>query len=243
MVFLFRAFSKYMRFHILTIFPNIFECYFKESILKRAKEKGLIDIKIYNLRDFTKDKHKSVDDKPYGGGPGMVLMVEPIFKAIKKIESEVISKKSKKSIILMSAKGRSFNQKIAEKFSKFDDLILICGRYEGVDERVAKYIADEEISIGDYILTGGEIPAIVVVDAVSRFIPNVLGNICSLEQKRFPDKVTSYPVYTRPSVFKPKEIWENCPLRFCKKGIWKVPEILLSGDHKKIEKWREKHSR
>ena len=230
-----------MRFHILTIFPNIFECYFKESILRRAKEKGLIDIKIYNLRDFTKDRHRSVDDKPYGGGPGMVLMVEPIFKAIKKIESEVISKKSKKNIILMSAKGKKFNHKIAEKFSKFDDLILICGRYEGVDERVAKYIADEEISIGDYILTGGEIPAIVIIDAVSRFIPNVLGNVYSLEQKRFPGKIASYPVYTRPAVFEPKKIWKNCPLRFCKKKIWKVPEVLLSGDHKKIKEWREKH--
>ncbi|MBU4285061.1 tRNA (guanosine(37)-N1)-methyltransferase TrmD [Patescibacteria group bacterium] len=204
-----------MKFNIITIFPDIFDSYFSESIIKRAQAKKLVDIKIHNLRDYTDDKHRQVDDKPYGGGPGMVMMVEPILKAIKKI------KKGKAKIILFSPKGKKFNQEMAKRFSKLNQLIMICGRYEGVDERVAKYIADEEISIGDYILTGGEIPAMIVVDAVSRFIPGVLGKHESLEEIK-----GSYPVYTRPE----STLIKN------KKRI--VPKVLLSGNHKKIEEWR-----
>jgi tRNA (guanine37-N1)-methyltransferase len=208
-----------IKFDIITIFPDIFTSYFKESIIKRAQEKKLVRINIHNLRDYTKDKHKTIDDKPYGGGPGMVMMVEPIFKAVSALKkSKVKSQKSK--VILFSARGKKFDQKMAKRFSKLDRLILICGRYEGVDERVAKYIADEEISIGDYVLTGGEIPAMIVIDAVSRLIPGVLGKEESLEEIK-----GSYPVYTRPEDFQK----------------WKIPKTLLSGNHKKIREWRKRH--
>jgi tRNA (guanine37-N1)-methyltransferase len=204
-----------IKFDIITIFPDIFDSYFNESIIKRAQNKGLIKINIHDLRDYTVDKHKTVDDSPYGGGPGMVMMVEPIYKAVKKI-----GKNKKSKVILFSAKGKKFDQKMAKRFSKLNNLIMICGRYEGVDERVAKKIADEEISIGDYVLTGGEIPAMIVVDAVSRLIPGVLGKKESLEELK-----GSYPAYTRPEEF----------------NKWQVPKILLSGDHKKIKEWRKRY--
>jgi len=213
-----------MKFDIITIFPDIFKSYFSESIIKRAQKKGLVKIDIHNLRDYTNDKHKSVDDSPYGGGPGMVMMVGPIFKAIKKIK-----KNKNNKVILFSPKGKKFDQKMAKRFSKLDQLIMICGRYEGVDERVAKYIADEEISVGDYVLTGGEIPAMILVDAVSRLIPGVIA-IESLKEESFGLRKSQYlancqyeyPQYTRPKEFQG----------------WKVPKILLSGNHKKIEEWR-----
>lgn len=218
-----------MQFDIITIFPKIFDSYFNESIIKRAQKKGLIKINIHNLRDYTTDRHKTVDDKPYGGGPGMVMMVEPIFRAVQKIKNKKLKTKNtnkKQKIILFSPKGKKFDQKMARRFSKLNRLILICGRYEGVDERVAKYIADEVISVGDYILSGGEIPAMIVVEAVSRLIPGVLGKHESLEEIK-----GSYPVYTRPEVFYPDP--KN------KKKTWCVPKILLSGNHKKIEEWRK----
>ncbi len=207
-----------MRFEIITIFPNIFKSYFSESIIKRAQKKKLVKINIHNLRDYTNDKHKTVDDKPYGGGPGMVVRADVIYKAVKALTKLKI-KNEKLKIILFSAKGKKFDQKMAKRFSKLDKLIMICGRYEGVDKRVAKYIVDEEVSVGDYVLTGGEIPAMIVVDAVSRFIPGVLGKYESLEEIK-----GSYPVYTRPEKFKK----------------WSVPKVLLSGNHKKIEEWRKK---
>ena len=207
-----------IKFDIITIFPEIFKSYFSESIIKRAQKKGLIKINIHNLRDYTNDKHRTVDDKPYGGGPGMAMMVEPIYKAVKKI-SRVAGPRfaGKSKVILFSTKGKKFDRKMAKRFSKLDKLIMICGRYEGVDERVAKYIADEEVSIGDYVLTGGEIPAMIVTDAVARLIPGVLGKKESLEEIK-----GSYPVYTRPKAFK----------------SWRVPKVLLSGNHKKIKEWR-----
>lgn len=210
-----------IKFNIITIFPNIFQSYFSESIIKRAQEKKLVKIKVHNLRDFTNDKRNSVDDKPYGGGPGMVMMVEPILKAVKKIGKPHSAKASRGGTrtILFSTRGKKFDQKMAKRFSKLNQLIMICGRYEGVDERIAKYIADEEVSIGDYILTGGEIPAMIIVDAVSRFIPGVLGKHESLEEIK-----GSYPVYTKPE-------------KFLK---WSVPKVLLSGNHKKIDEWRVK---
>lgn len=219
-----------MKFDIITIFPEIFSSYFGESILKRAQEKKLIKIGIRDLRKFSTDKHKKVDDKAYGGGPGMVLKIEPIAKAIDSIlKLKVKSKKlkAKSRIILFSTRGKKFDNKIAKRLSKYDQLILICGRYEGVDERVAKYIADEEISIGDFVLTGGELPAMVVVDSVSRHIPGVLGKQESLEEIK-----GSYPVYTRPEVFVPDK--KN------NKKVWRVPKVLMSGDHKAIEEWRKK---
>ena len=211
-----------MRFNIITIFPNIFDSYFKESIIKRAQDKKIVKINIHNLRDYTKDKHKTVDDKPYGGGPGMILKVEPIFTAVSKLKK---TKNKKSKVILLSPKGKKFDQKTASRFSKLDQIILICGRYEGVDERVAKHIADEEISIGDYVLTGGELPAMVIVDAVSRLIPAVLGKKESLKEESFLKKdYLEYPQYTRPENFQG----------------WRAPKVLLSGNHEKIEEWKKK---
>jgi len=206
--------------------------------LRRAQQKKKIKIKIYNLRDFTDDKRKTVDDRPFGGGPGMVLKVEPILKAINKIK-KICPERSRK-IILLSAKGKKFDQKKAKTLTKFKNIILICGRYEGVDERVAKHIANEEISIGDYILSGGELGAMVIVETVSRLISGVLGNEESIEENRYNKKqntrkniqaVGSYPVYTRP---------EEIKIEKKKRG---VPKVLLSGDHKKIEKWRSKQAK
>jgi tRNA (guanine37-N1)-methyltransferase len=216
-----------IRFDILTIFPSAFS-YLNTSILKKAQDKNLIEIKIWNLRDFAFDKRKKVDDRPFGGGPGMVLKIEPIYYALEKIKKDYRTRKRK--IILTDLKGIKFNQKLAQKLSKEKNLIIICGHYEGVDERVNKLV-DLKISVGPYILTGGELPAMIIVDAVSRFIPGVLHNIDSLE-KIENNKILSYPVYTRPRIFITKD----------KKKL-KVPEVLISGNHKKIEEWKKKHKK
>lgn len=223
-----------MRFEIITIFPEIFGSYFGESIIKRAQKSKLIDVRVHNLRNFTLDKHKTVDDTPYGGGVGMVLKVEPVYRAIKSIK-----KRKKTRIILFSAKGKRYTQKDVRRLSKYDNLILVCGRYEGMDERVAEKIADEEISIGDYVLTGGEIPAMVLVDSISRMIPGVLGNIKSSEgESHSKDGYLEYPQYTKPENFSPY----GRPA-VGRKTNWKVPKILLSGNHEKIKEWRKKHSK
>ena len=216
-----------MKFDIITIFPEIFSSYFNESIISRAQKKKIIEIKIHNLRDFTTDKHQTTDDTPYGGGAGMVMKVEPIYEAIKSIKSE--SKRPRKTrIILFSAKGRRYTQADAKRLSKYDNLILICGRYEGVDERVAKYIADEEISIGDYVLTGGEIPAMILVDSASRLLPGALGNNQSIKDESHGVKgYLEYSQYTKPEKFLE----------------WNVPKVLLSGNHKKIEEWKKEQSK
>jgi len=233
-----------IQFDIITIFPRIFDSFLKESFIKRAREKGLIKINIHNLRDFTKNIHKTVDDRPYGGGLGMVLKIEPIYKAVQFLKSKVKTTypptalppkerapRQKSKVILFTPRGRKFNQKTAYQFSKLDQIILICGRYEGVDERVAKYLADLELSIGDYDLMGGELPAMVVIETVARLIPGVLGKPELLKERITKEKgFIEYPQYTRPEVFTPK------------KGVyWKVPKVLLSGHHKKIEDWRRKH--
>ena len=210
-----------MKFDIITIFPKILDSYINESIIKRAREKGLIKITAHNLRDYTTDKHHKVDDKPYGGGTGMVFKVEPIFKAVQKLK--VKSSKLKVRTILFSTRGKRFTSKEAKRLSKYDQLVMICGRYEGVDERIAKYVADEEISLGDFVLAGGELPAMVVAEAVSRYIPGVLGKYESLE-----DIKGSFPAYTRPEVFTTK----------LKTISWRVPKVLLSGHHKEIGKFR-----
>jgi len=212
-----------VRFDIITIFPDAFRSYLKESLLGRAQKRGLVSIKVWNLRDFSPDKHKSVDDKPFGGGPGMVLKIEPIYKAIEFIKRKASSAKRQK-VILFSLRGRKLDSKIAKRLAKCDELILICGRYEGVDERVAEYIADEEISIGDYVLSGGELPAMVLIESISRLLPGFLGKKESLE-----DIKGSYPTYTRPAEFSPKKSLK-----------WSVPKVLLSGDHKKINSWRKR---
>ena len=219
-----------MRFDIVTIFPNIFNPFLKESFIKRAQERGLIEIFIHNLREFTTDKHQHVDDRPYGGGLGMVLKIEPIYKALKSIKSK--SKKRKVKVILFTPRGKQFNQKIAYRLSKLDQVIMICGRYEGVDERVAKYIADLKLSIGPYDLMGGELPAMVVIETITRLIPGVIGKPEFLKERLKKEGFVEYPQYTRPEVFSPK------------KGVyWKVPKVLLSGHHQKIKEWREKHKK
>ncbi|HOF42779.1 MAG TPA: tRNA (guanosine(37)-N1)-methyltransferase TrmD [Candidatus Moranbacteria bacterium] len=215
-----------MNFDIITIFPKIFDSYFNESIIKRARKAGAVKINVHNLRDYATDKHKTVDDTPYGGGAGMVMKVEPISKVVESIKSQGESQKTR--TILFSAKGKRFTQKDVKRLSKYDRLILICGRYEGVDERVAQHVAGEEISIGDFVLTGGEIPAMVVVDSIARLIPGVLGNEQSpLIESHSKEGYLEYPQYTKPEIF----------------NGWKVPEILLSGNHGEIEKWRKKKSK
>jgi tRNA (guanine37-N1)-methyltransferase len=211
-----------MRFDIITIFPEIFDSYFNESILKRAIDKRLIKIKLWDLRKFSKNKHKKVDDRPYGGGPGMVLEVGSIYRGVKKILVSVKSRKQSR-VILFSPSGEKLDEAMARRLAKYKQLVLICGRYEGVDERVAERVADETVSIGDYVLSGGELPAMVLTEAVARFVPGVLGKYESLEAIK-----GSYPVYTRPEIFKPEKD---------KRG-WKVPGVLLKGDHKAIADWR-----
>jgi tRNA (guanine37-N1)-methyltransferase len=226
------------RFHVVTIFPEIFDSYIGESLFKRAQEKKLLSVQMYNLRDFSNDRHQKVDDRPFGGGPGMVFKVEPVYRAVAAIMKKIGRGASRKSsnkkdgaakqrkvrTILFSTRGEKLDAKIAQRLARYDDLILICGRYEGVDERVAEHIADEEISIGDFVLSGGELPALVLTEAVGRFIPGFLGKGESLEEIN-----GSFPTYTRPEIFKTK-----------KGRPWIVPKVLLSGDPKKITEWRRK---
>ncbi len=206
-----------MRFDIVTIFPKLFSPYLGESILKRAQAKKKIRVVLHDLRDFTTDKHRSVDDKPYGGGVGMVMKVEPVYLALR-----AVPKLKKRRVILLSAKGKRFTQAEARRLAKYQQLVLLCPRYEGIDERVLQYV-DEELSIGDYVLTGGELPALIVIDAVTRLLPGVLGkDESSVDESHSQSGVLEYPHYTRPEVF----------LR------QRVPKVLLSGDHKKIQTWR-----
>ncbi|HTZ11865.1 MAG TPA: tRNA (guanosine(37)-N1)-methyltransferase TrmD [Candidatus Margulisiibacteriota bacterium] len=209
-----------MRIDIITIFPKMFEGVLNESIIKRAQAKGKVRIFVHDLRDYTEDKHRKVDDRPFGGGSGMLMRPEPLFKAIKKLKTR------EAKVILLSPQGEKLTQKIAKESSNFKHLILICGHYEGVDERVRLKLAEREISIGDYVLTGGELPAMVLVDALVRLLPGVLGDKNSLNFESFEGNLLEYPHYTRPARFK---------------GM-AVPRILLSGDHKKIESWRKKES-
>jgi len=209
-----------MKIDILTLFPKMFKGPFDESIIKRAQKKGLIEIQTHDLRKWTKDKRKTVDDRPFGGGTGMILMVEPIYKALRDLKN----KNSK--VILMDPRGRTFNQKIAGNLAKEKHLIFICSHYEGVDERVKKHLVDEEISIGDYVLTGGELPAMIIIDTLIRQIPGVLIKPEASSKESFSENLLEYPQYTRPANFKG----------------WKITEVLLSGNHKKIDKWRQKKS-
>jgi tRNA (guanine37-N1)-methyltransferase len=219
-------------FHVLTIFPEFFEGPFEHGVIKRARDTGAIEIRIHNLRDWTSDRHKTVDDRPFGGGEGMLLKPEPLFQAVESIfPSEQAGQASglSRKTVLLSAQGRLFNQKVANEFSGLPELLLICGRYEGVDERVAEHLADAELSIGNYVLSGGELAAAVVVDAVARQLPGVLGNESSAVFESFQDgghagAVLDCPQYTRPAEFRG----------------WKVPEVLLSGNHEEIRRWRQR---
>ena len=210
-----------MRFDIITIFPEMFGSAFSAGVIKKALERGFIEVYVHNLRDFASDKHKQIDDRPFGGGQGMVLKIEPIFAAVEKIK-----RRKETPVYLLSPQGRKFDSRFAEELAQDSQIILICGRYEGVDERVVQYLATDEISIGDYVLTGGEPAAIVVVDGVSRFIRNVVGKRESVKNDSFFEDLLDFPQYTRPRNFR---------------GM-KAPEVLFSGDHNKIESWRRKKS-
>lgn len=212
-----------MKYCVITIFPEIFHAYLNEGILKKALQKGLIEVHVHNLRDFTKDKHKTVDDYPYGGGSGMVMKPEPFFDAM----SALFPDKAQRRVIMLSPAGKKFDQSTAEELSKENrQLVFLCGRYEAIDERVKIALVDDEISIGDYILTGGELAALVIIDAITRLLPGGLGNNRSVEAESFSWGILDYPHYTRPSLFR----------------TMLVPEILLSGNHKEIMRWRRKEA-
>jgi tRNA (guanine37-N1)-methyltransferase len=211
-------------FHVVTIFPEFFRGPFEHGVVARAQSAGLLQIQVHNLREWTFDRHKTVDDRPFGGGEGMVLKPEPLFRAVESVWPE---RTPDRKIVLLSAQGRLFNQVMARRLSEASGLLLICGRYEGVDERVAEHLADEEIAIGDYVLSGGELAAAVVIDAVARLIPGVLGNEDSRVFESFGcDGVLDCPHYTRPADFRG----------------WKVPEVLLNGNHAEIRQWRRQRA-
>lgn len=213
-----------MQFDIVTIFPSLFDSYLGESLIKKGCEKKKIKVNVHNLREWTKDRHKTVDDKPFGGESGMVMKAEPFYKAVKDIKLSGAKTKT----ILFTPRGKIFNQKKASYFASYDQIIMLCGRYEGVDERVAKFIADETVSVGKYVLMGGEIPAMAVVESVSRLVPGVIGKENFLKEKVREGGFFEYPQYTRPEVLEIDG----------KKR--KVPKTLLSGNHKEIKAWRNK---
>ena len=211
---------KQLRSDIVTIFPQMIESCLKQGVIGRAIDRGLIDVRIHDLRDFTEDRHRVVDDMPYGGGPGMVLKCEPIFRAV---DSIVATAERPPEVILTSPQGKKFTHEMAERLSQKSHLVMLCGRYEGVDERVREQVVTEEISIGDYVLSGGELPAMVLIEAMVRQIPGVLGDADSAKYDSFADGLLEYPQYTRPATF----------------NGWSVPDVLLSGHHAEISKWRE----
>lgn len=216
-----------MRFHVLTLFPDMIINGLNTSITGRAILKGIISLEATNIRDFSTNKHMKVDDYPYGGGAGMVMQAEPVYKSYKYVENKIKDYSSKKPrVIYLTPQGKVFNQNMAEEFAREDDLIFLCGHYEGIDERVLEMIVTDNVSIGDYVLTGGELPAMVMIDSISRLVEGVLNNDDSAKYESFAENRLEYPQYTRPEVFMDKE----------------VPKVLLSGNHKLIAKWREEES-
>lgn len=213
-----------MRIDILCLFPEMFISPLNQSIIKRAKERGLADIVVHNIRDYTHNKHRTVDDYPYGGGPGMVLKPEPVFEAAEEIKQQIST--SEMPIILLTPQGRLFNQQVAHELALYSHLMLICGHYEGIDERVREHLATDEISIGDYVLSGGELAAMVMVDAVVRLIPGALGSPTSAGSDSYSEGLLEYPQYTRPKVYRG----------------WSVPQILFSGNHGEIAQWRRRQA-
>lgn len=236
-----------MKFHILTIFPEILDSYISKGMLRIAQEKKIIKIKTHDIRKWSTNPQKNVDDKPYGGGPGQVLMVEPVAKAVKDVKKKKCKDEKKRKVILLSAKGKRWNQQMAKRYAKLDEVIFICPRYEGHDERIKKFV-DEEVSIGEFVLTGGELGAAVIIDSVSRLLPGVLGKKESLtEESHSTPGYLEYPQYTRPEIFTYKQSATsksstNQPINKSTKQL-KVPNVLLSGDHKKIKEWREKQGK
>jgi tRNA (guanine37-N1)-methyltransferase len=210
-----------MKIDVLTLFPAMFAGPLDESIIKRARDEGLLDLKIHQLRDYTHDRHKTVDDRPFGGGPGMLLKPEPIFEAVEALGRE------RTRVVLLTPAGRPFTQAIARELAAQEHLLLICGSYEGFDERIREHLADDELSIGDYVLTNGALPAMVIIDTVTRLLPGVLGDDESSQEESFTHELLEYPHYTRPADFR---------------GM-KVPEVLLSGNHAEIAKWRAEQAR
>lgn len=216
-----------MRFHIVTVFPDFFSGPFQHGIIGRAQADGKLEIRIHDLRNWTYDRHRTVDDRPFGGGEGMLLKPQPLFEAVRAILPD---RSGKRNVVLLSAQGRPFDQSMAREFSGLEELLLICGRYEGVDERVSEHLVDDEVSIGDFVLSGGELAAAVIVDAVGRLLPGVLGNKNSSLNESFSDQnegLLDCPQYTRPADFRG----------------WKVPEVLLGGNHEEIKRWRRDASR
>ena len=208
-----------MKFHVLTIFPEFFDGPFRHGVVAKAGEAGVISVQMHDLRQWTFDRHRSVDDRPFGGGEGMLLKAEPVFLATEAIFPE---KSDTRKVVLLSAQGKLFTQQTARRLSQMSELLLICGRYEGIDERVASHLVDEEISIGDFVLSGGELAAALVIDAVARLLPGVLGNEASRANESFSESLLDYPHYTRPADFRG----------------WKIPEVLQSGNHEAIRQWR-----
>ena len=217
-----------MQFDIFTILPEVFPIYLDTSILKRARERGLIDVRVHNIRDYTHDKHHTTDDTPYGGGGGMVMKPEPVFEAVESVLglAPLLSQPTPVPVILLTPQGRVFTQRVAEELSSYERIALLCGRYEGVDERIRQHLVTDEISIGDYVLTGGELPALMIIDAVSRLLPGVLGDPTGAEDDSHSMGLLEYPHYTKPPEFR---------------GL-KIPEVLLSGNHAKIEQWRREQA-
>ena len=217
-----------MQFEVFTLLPEVFPPYLESSILQRARQRGLIDVHVHNIRDYAHDKHHTTDDTPYGGGGGMVMKPEPVFEAVETILGFTSNQTqlAPVPIILLTPQGRVFTQRVAEELSVHERIALLCGRYEGVDERIREHLVTDEISIGDYVLTGGELPALMMIDAISRLIPGVLGDPTGAEDDSHSMGLLEYPHYTRPPEFRG----------------WQVPEVLLSGDHAKIEKWRREQS-
>lgn len=211
-----------IRFDILSVFPGMFTSAFECSLLKKAQEKSLIEIQVHDIRHYAQDRHRMTDDAPYGGGGGMVMKVEPIDLALQAVAPD----RNQALVVLLTPQGETFRQKIAEELAAYPRIVLICGHYEGLDERVREHLADREISIGDYVLTGGELPAMILVDAVARLVPGVLGNAVSAATDSFTTGLLEYPQYTRPAEY----------------GNWKVPDVLISGHHREIEKWRRRES-
>ena len=217
-----------MQFEVFTLLPEVFPPYLESSILLRARQRGLLDVRVHNIRDYTHDKHHTTDDTPYGGGGGMVMKPEPVFEAIESVLgiSTVEPQPAAIPVILLTPQGRVFTQRVAEELSSHERIALLCGRYEGVDERIREHLVTDEISVGDYVLTGGELPALLIIDAVSRLLPGVLGDPTGAQDDSHSMGLLEYPHYTKPAEFRG----------------WKVPEILLSGDHGKIDKWRREQS-
>ncbi|MBK7455368.1 MAG: tRNA (guanosine(37)-N1)-methyltransferase TrmD [Anaerolineales bacterium] len=220
-----------MQFDVFTLLPEVFPSYLETSIIKRARERDLINVRVHNIRDYTHDKHHTTDDTPYGGGGGMVMKPEPVFEAIETVlginpDPTQPEPTSNIPIILLTPQGRVFNQSIAQEFSQHPHIALVCGRYEGIDERIREHLVTDEISIGDYVLTGGELPALILIDAIARLLPDVLGDPTGAQDDSHATGLLEYPHYTRPPEFRG----------------WKTPDILLTGDHAKIDRWRREQS-